>query len=493
MGEGSAAQRADLRRQRGHRRSADLRRRRERRREVGAPAADACRSRRSRHDRRRQGAGLARGDARGNQGRSRRGSVPQHAPRPRSRLPRAALRGDPRHRGSGVRARDRGDAQPDRRHRPGPLRRRGTARARDVHAEGAHRGDDSGRERADPLHVGNHEGPQGRGAHPCVHLGAADASGAVARRAGARRRLVHGRHGMGQGGLERVARALVARLRGGNPRECVRPRGAPLARPATRRDRAVPGADGVPDAREARRPRLDAPAEAQTRGVGRGAAQPRGHRAVPGRARADGPRRVRADRKLAARREPAGRSRPAGLDGTADRGPRRGCDRRVGGRLRGRCRRRHCAPGATADALPRLLGRSGRDGGDVPRRLVRHRRPRRARRAGIPVVRRPDGRRDPLVCVSHRPLRGRERVARASCGGRERRGRRAGSRARADRQGIRRRPTGTRAWRAPGGRAAGPCQDDHRAVQVPPRDLVRRGAPEDLERQDPTRRASRDR
>ena len=81
---------------------------------------------------------------------------------------------------------------------------------------------------------------------------------ALARRARAGPRLVHGGNGLGEVDLERAPRAVVARGRGGPPRRRVRPGGAPVAHGAARRHRAVPGADRVPDAREARcaRPRI---------------------------------------------------------------------------------------------------------------------------------------------------------------------------------------------------------------------------------------------
>ena len=62
-----------------------------------------------------------------------------------------------------------------------------------------------------------------------------------------------------------VLRAVVARRRGGRPRGRVRPGGASRTPPEARRHRALPGADRVSDAREARRPRRDVPASAAPR------------------------------------------------------------------------------------------------------------------------------------------------------------------------------------------------------------------------------------
>ncbi len=102
----------------------------------------------------------------------------------------------------------------------------------------------------------------------------------------------------------------------------------------------------------------------------------------------------------------------------------------------------------------------------------------------------PRGRRDPLGRLPDRPVRGRERAARA-CRGRGERGRReARPGSRPDREGVR----GATA-RPPGGRrarlgAAVAREARDRPVQVPARDRVRRLAPEDAEREDQARRAA---
>ena len=256
--------------------------------------------------------------ARRAQGRSRRGSLPRHASRARHRVPGASFGRATRDRGALVRGRGRGDAQPGRRHRCRALPRRGPQRAHALHAGGADRGHHGRRDGADPLHVGDDEGSEGRRPHARVHVGAAHAGEPLARRARERRRLVHGRHRLGEGDLERPPRAVVARRRGRPPRGCVRAGGTSRAAPEARRHRPLPGADRVPDAREARRPRRDVPAAAAPRRLGGRAAQPRGDRAVPGRARADDLRRLRADGELAARREHRRDADPTGLDGPPD-------------------------------------------------------------------------------------------------------------------------------------------------------------------------------
>ena len=104
-------------------------------------------------------------DARRAQGRSRRGSVPRHAPRARPRVPGPSFGRAPRDRRALVRDRGRGDAQPGRRHRGGALSGRGAQRALALHAGGADRGHHGRRDGADPLHVGDDEGPEGRRPH----------------------------------------------------------------------------------------------------------------------------------------------------------------------------------------------------------------------------------------------------------------------------------------------------------------------------------------
>ena len=159
-----------------------------------------------------------------------------------------------------------------------------------------------------------------------------------------------------------------------------------------------------------------------------------------------------------------------------------------------------CPPGVEGDIA--LIGRpptlfsgywDARDETDsgVPRRLVPDGRPRDTRRRRVPVVRRPRRRRDPVGRVQDRAVRGRERAPRAPGGGGERRDRRAASRAGAGREGVRRPAGGERGEPRARRRAPGSRQGDHGPVQVPARDRVRRCSPQDRERQDPPRRASR--
>ena len=67
-----------------------------------------------------------------------------------------------------------------------------------------------------------------------------------------------------------------------------------------------------------------------------------------------------------------------------------------------------------------FLGYLGEDRRRPGRRDVAHRRPRRARRAGLPALRRPHRRRDHLRRLPDRPVRGRVRARRAQRGGRGR-------------------------------------------------------------------------
>ena len=435
---------ADLRRRRGDRRPAVVRRDLRRRGALGAPPAHTARSRRPGARPARQEPGLALRDARRPQGRPRRRPVPGHAPRARHRVPRPPLRRAARDRRALVRDRGRGDAEPGRGQRRRPLPRRGQERARALHARGADRGHDCRRDRAHPLHLGDDEGAEGRRPHPRLHVGEADAGEPLARRPRAGRRLVHGRHRLGEVGLERPPGTVVVRRRDRPPRGAVRARAAPLAPGEARRHGALPGADGVPAAREARLAREDLPSPPPPRRLGRRAAQPGGDRALPERARPDDLRRVRADGEHAARREHARHADPPGLDGPADAGPRHRRDRRAGARLRARRGGRPRADRAAADALHRLLGGTGGHERGVPRQLVRHGRPGRPGRGGLPLVRGTRRRRDPLCGVPDRAVRGRERAARAPRRRRERRRRRPRRGPRPDREGVRRAPSGSR-------------------------------------------------
>ena len=175
----------------------------------------------------------------------------------------------------------------------------------------ADRGHDRRRDRADPLHVRHGQGAEGRRAHACVHVGAAGAGDALARRARGRRRLVHLGDGVGEGDLELAPRPVVARGGDRGARRSVRCPGAALPPAAARGHDPRPDSDGVPDARQAREAGVHASAAAPPRRIGRRAAQSRGHRAIPGCAGAHGARRLRPDRELPSHREHARRPHPA--------------------------------------------------------------------------------------------------------------------------------------------------------------------------------------
>ena len=138
---------------------------------------------------------------------------------------------------------------------------------------------------------------------------------------------------------------------------------------------ALHGADRVPRDRQARHAaRPDRPARRPGRRRG---AQPGGAgRLARGDQRVD-PRRLRPDRDRPAHRHAAGHPGPPGLDG--HRPARRAARRR--GRRAGR------RPDHDPDVLPRLP-RRGSAAGRAERDLA-HGRPRRARRAGLPALRRP--------------------------------------------------------------------------------------------------------
>ena len=415
--------------------------------------------------------------------------MPRHAPGARPGVPGSPFGREARCRRPLARARDRGDADPDRRGDLGDLPRRRPGGAPQLHAGRTDRRDGRRRHRFHPLHVRDDEGPEGRRPHPRLHLGAACAGDPLARRPRGRRRVVHGRIGLGEGDLEHPPRPVVARRGGRAPRGRVRSRGTDVAAAAARSHRALSGTDRVPDARQAGQAREHVPAEAPARRLRGRAAQPGGDHALPGRARPHDPRRIRPDGELAARRERARRANSPGLDGSSDPGARRRRHRRDGSRVPARGRGRPRADRASAHAVHRLLERPGRDRRGVQGGVVPDGRPGDARRGRIPVVRRTRGRRHRLRGVPDRPLRGRERPPRASRRCRERRRGRTGLRTGPDRQGVRCPPPRARARPAARRRAPGARQGGDGTVQVPASGLLPGGASEDNERKGAAQRA----
>ena len=249
-------------------------------------------------------------------------------------------------------------------------------------------------------------------------------------------------HGLGQG---RVGQALrpVAHGRVGLPlgsaREA-RPRALPARARALRRDHVLRAADALPRVRPARSRRLR-PRGRPAHGLGRRAAQPRGHPRLARGDRDDDLRRLRPDRDRQHRRQLPLPRGAAGLDGQADAGQRR--RRRLrrrrapragrGGQHRARDRAR-----AARRPDAGLLARRRRERRGVPRRLVLHGRPRDEGRGRLLLVRQPRRRRDHLGLVPDRPVRGRVGARRASRGGRVGRRRQARPGAHEHRQGVRR-------------------------------------------------------
>ncbi len=104
---------------------------------------------------------------------------------------------------------------------------------------------------------------------------------------------------------------------------------------------------------------------------------------------------------------------------------------------------------------------------------------------GYLLVPGPQRRHDHRGRVQHRRARGGTGAARAPRRGGDRRGGRSRSRARHDREGLRRAQGRRGGQPGQGRRTAGLRQAGDRAVQVPARDRVRRGAAQDRDRQDP--------
>ena len=312
----------------------------------------------------------------------------------------------------------------------GRARRAGARRPRDL---------DARRPVPDHVHVRHGRRAQGRAARPALPARPAAAGLALARRAARRARLVHGRVGLVEVGPQRLHRPVAARRRGAAARRPLRPaeRLELLERERVDVLCMAPTEYRVIAKRATLRAAPDAPRARRRR---RGA-QPGG-----------AARLARGDRRLDPRRLRPDRDRPAHRHAARDRGAPR-LDGRAAARasgvdvVDGELVRR---PAHGSDVLPALPRRGRATAGG--RRAVAHRRPGHARRAGLPALRGPHGRRDHLGRLPDRPVRGRVR-ARLAPGGR--RGRRRGGAGRRARRGrarggrparrLRRPPT---RWRA---------------------------------------------
>ena len=124
---------------------------------------------------------------------------------------------------------------------------------------------------------------------------------ALGGRPGGRARLVHGRPRLGEVDPERLHRTLAAGGGGADPRRPLRSRRAARDRRARGSQRPLPGADRVPDARQADRAAADR--VAASAGLRRRAAKPRGDPPVPQRDGAVDRRRLRPDRDRRGRPE----------------------------------------------------------------------------------------------------------------------------------------------------------------------------------------------
>ncbi len=286
---------------------------------------------------------------------------------------------------------------------------------------------------------------------------------------------MHHRDGLVEVRAQRLPRALAVRRGGGARRGPLRSRRAPRPDRARGHRRALPGADGVPDAGQARRGA--AAAAAPPRRVGRGGARPRRDRRMARASRDRDRRRLRADGDWPRRRQPHRGAGARRIDGAAA-ARLRGAG--GGGRASG-------SRGELPDLLRPLPGRR-RAARSRRRRVVADRRPRPPRRGRLPLVREPRRRPDPLLRLPDRALRGGIGARLPPVG------RRGGGdsisrrRARPGRQGDRG-PARGRAVRRAGARAPGPRQAADRALQVPADRRVRGRASADDEREGAAGRA----
>ncbi len=179
----------------------------------------------------------------------------------------------------------RGPARPAARRRchddPGRSRE-GDGRGAPPGAAGPGRGPPPHRGGADRVHLRHHRRAPGRSSPAAVPGRPTGPSGALAGGARGRAGLVHDGHRLVEVGPQRLRGAVA--LRGGRapPRGPFRPRRAPGADRARGRQRPLPGADRVPDDRQAGR--APAAAVAATDGLGGRSAEPRGDRGLSRRA-----------------------------------------------------------------------------------------------------------------------------------------------------------------------------------------------------------------
>ena len=288
---------------------------------AGALEARGVEPRRRRHDPDRKSCRVGAGDARLLPDRRRRAPLQHAAPSRRPRPPGHGSRP-----GAGARRGALARAAPRRHRLHGPRRdRRDPRRGAPAGAAG-----DSGRPRprrsgADRLHVGNDRPGAGRGPPTAVPARPAPSGGALVRRPPRRAGMVHRGHGLVEVGAERVHRTLAGGSGRLSARGPLRPRRAARDLRARGHQRALSGADRVPDARQA--DRAAAGPLAATAGQRRRAAQRRGDRRLPRRARPRHPRWLRTDRDRSADRRADRRRGPRRLDGEAaprHRAPRRG-------------------------------------------------------------------------------------------------------------------------------------------------------------------------
>ena len=220
-----------------------------------------------------------------------RARVRRRALRRRGRLPGRAARRDPLH-GHGRPRRGSSTRTASRRPRPrSPTSRLGPG--------------------GDRLHLGHDRRAARRRLSAALPRRPGRPGEALVRRPGRGDRLVHGGAGLGEVDPQLLHRALVPGRRRRPPRRPLRPGRAAAALRGARRQRPLPGADRVPDARQARRAR--AGRRPAPPGLRRRADRARGDPPLQGAARPADRRRLRPDRDRRDQRRPGrtGTTRPA--------------------------------------------------------------------------------------------------------------------------------------------------------------------------------------